>query len=147
MCGWGPGRASGRRVVHGGVPAWWGRGPGVAADGTGLDADVAIDVASVPGEVPRGVVETVGAAAAEALRNSVRHAAGAERVVGVVVSPGLIEVSVEDRGPGFDADRVDEQRLGIRGSILERMRSLPGGAAVVESRPGSGTRVVVTWRI
>ncbi len=112
-----------------------------------FDADVAIDVTAVPGEVPRGVVETVGAAAAEALRNSVRHAAGAERVVGVVVSPGLIEVSVEDRGPGFDTDRIDEQRLGIRGSILERMQALPGGAAVVESRPGSGTRVVVTWRI
>lgn len=65
----------------------------------------------------------------------------------VVTSPGLVEVSVEDRGPGFDTDRIDEQRLGIRGSILERMQALPGGAAVVESRPGSGTRVVVTWRI
>lgn len=111
-----------------------------------FDADVAIDVTSVPGEVPRGVVETVGAAAAEALRNSVRHAAGAERMVGVVTSPGLVEVSVEDRGPGFDAGRIDDRRLGIRGSILERMRALPGGTAAVESRPGSGTRVVVTWR-
>jgi signal transduction histidine kinase len=112
-----------------------------------FDAEVAIDLASVPGEVPRAVVETVGAAAAEALRNSLRHAAGAERAVDVVTSPRLVEVSVEDRGPGFDVDRVDAQRLGIRGSILERMRTLPGGGAVVDSQPGGGTRVVVTWRI
>ena len=71
----------------------------------------------------------------------------ADVAIDVVTSPGLVEVSVEDRGPGFDTDRIDEQRLGIRGSILERMQALPGGAAVVESRPGSGTRVVVTWRI
>jgi signal transduction histidine kinase len=64
-----------------------------------------------------------------------------------VTSPRLVEVSVEDRGPGFDVDRVDAQRLGIRGSILERMRTLPGGGAVVDSQPGGGTRVVVTWRI
>lgn len=112
-----------------------------------VDADVAMDCTSLPGEVPCHVVETIGAAAAEALRNSVRHAAGAERRAEVSVVPDRIAVVVQDRGPGFDPDRVDDRTLGIRQSIIARTRALPGGAATVESAPGEGTRVLVTWQI
>ncbi len=104
--------------------------------------------------LPDGVAEAVIEAAAEALRNSVAHAdvadgdagARAHRSVHIRTTGAGIEISVLDDGRGFDADTIPQDRLGIRASVLARMRSTPGGAAEVVSTPGTGTRVVITWR-
>lgn len=112
-----------------------------------IDPAVEIDQSVGPGEVPGSVVDAVGAAAAEALRNCLLHAAAAPRRVDVSVSPAWIEVGVADEGPGFDRDQLDSRQLGIRSSIVARMEALPGGAARVDSAPGQGTKVSVTWRI
>src|SRR5829696_5370309 len=50
------------------------------------------------------------------------------------------EVFVRDRGQGFDVDDVGEDRMGVKGSILDRMER-HGGKASVRSRPGEGTEV------
>lgn len=112
-----------------------------------VDAGIDVECSRSPGEVPVQVIEKVGAAAAEALRNSVRHAAMAPRDVAVTVTPEQVDVLVRDSGPGFDLNRVDGRHLGVRNSIIERMRALPGGEATVESARGAGTRVLVSWRI
>lgn len=96
----------------------------------------------IPSEVATAMLE----ACAEALRNSVRHAAAASRAVHARVTTRAVEVSVLDDGPGFDVAAVNPARLGLAVSILDRMRSLSGGDAVVVSRPGLGTRVALTWR-
>jgi signal transduction histidine kinase/phage shock protein PspC (stress-responsive transcriptional regulator) len=49
-------------------------------------------------------------------------------------------VSVRDRGPGFDPDAVPEDRMGVRESIVGRMRR-HGGTARLRSAPGEGTEV------
>lgn len=49
-------------------------------------------------------------------------------------------VSVRDRGPGFDPDAVPEDRMGVRESVIGRMRR-HGGTARVRSAPGEGTEV------
>ena len=51
-----------------------------------------------------------------------------------------IEVFVRDRGQGFDLDAVADDRMGVKGSILNRM-ARHGGTATVRSRPGEGTEV------
>jgi signal transduction histidine kinase len=113
----------------------------VIGDGAEVTADVE------PALVPELVAVKLVAAAAEALRNSVRHAGpGAARTVTVTVRPGRAEVRVRDDGAGFDPASVPAGRLGVRGSILGRMSRLPGGFADVRSRPGAGTEVVVGWR-
>lgn len=96
-------------------------------------------------EVPAAVAEAVLAATAEAVRNAHRHAGGPTRVRLDLVGEGTVLVEVRDHGPGFDPRTVDPARLGISGSILGRMRALPGGAAELDSAPGSGTRVVIRW--
>ncbi len=95
---------------------------------------------------PPEVVRTVAAAAAEAARNTVRHAArAAGRHAHVTFSPGSITVTVSDDGPGFDTRAVPAHRMGIAVSIVGRMAGLAGGSADVESTPGRGTVVTLRW--
>ena len=83
---------------------------------------------------------TVAKAAREALVNASKHAhAGRVDVFGEV-EPDAVTVFVRDRGVGFDPSDVPEDRLGVRNSIVERMRR-HGGTAVVNSEPGDGTEV------
>ena len=103
----------------------------------GIDAD---DV------IPRDVGAALAEATEEAIRNSLLHAGDdATRAVAVTVGPAEIEVVVEDDGVGFSPRDVPQRRLGLRVSILERMRTLPGGDARVRAEPGSGTRITLTW--
>ena len=103
----------------------------------GIDAD---DV------VPREVAAALAEATEEAIRNSLLHAGDdATRAVTVTIGPAEIEVVVADNGVGFSPRDVPQRRLGLRVSILERMRMLPGGDARVRAKPGAGTRVTLTW--
>ena len=54
--------------------------------------------------------------------------------------PHATEVFVRDRGRGFDEGAVPEDRLGVRNSIVDRMRR-HGGTAVIRTAPGDGTEV------
>lgn len=100
--------------------------------------------------VPGEVVEAVSEALSEAVRNSLRHAGDedgyVQRLVRVTLSDDAVLVRVEDTGRGFNVDTIPSRRLGVRVSILKRMTSLPGGNAHIESRPGRGTVVTLSWR-
>jgi signal transduction histidine kinase len=91
-------------------------------------------------------IEALTAATEEALRNSVLHAGATNRTVHVHVGEDGAQVDVLDDGVGFDPSRVPPTRLGISESIRGRMEALPGGAAVVVSTPGVGTRVQLRFR-
>jgi signal transduction histidine kinase/phage shock protein PspC (stress-responsive transcriptional regulator) len=79
-------------------------------------------------------------AAREAMVNAAKHS-GADKVdVYAEVSGDRIEVFVRDRGKGFDAEEVPEDRLGVRGSIVDRMQR-HGGEAHIRTAPGEGTEV------
>ncbi len=107
-------------------------------DGPGPTAD--------PVGYPPEVVRTVAAAAAEAARNTVRHAATSTgRRAHVTFSTGSITVTVSDDGPGFDIRSVPAHRMGIAVSIVGRMSGVPGGSADIVSAPGSGTVVTLRW--
>jgi signal transduction histidine kinase len=80
------------------------------------------------------------AAAREALANAARHS-GADRIdLYAEVAAGTAEVFVRDRGRGFDPDTVPLDRLGVRGSIVDRM-ARHGGSATIRTAPGQGTEV------
>lgn len=111
-------------------------------DRRGVPVDVEGD--SGPELIPRGAAAEVEAAVDEAIRNALEHADGGQRVR-LSVGPSQLTVRVFDDGPGFHLDRLND-RIGVRQSILQRMNSLPGGSAGVESAPGSGTVVTVGWR-
>jgi two-component system NarL family sensor kinase len=57
---------------------------------------------------------------------------------------GWAVVKVTDHGRGFDPLATPPSRRGIAESITGRMLAA-GGQAAVDSRPGAGTTVTVSW--
>src|SRR5215207_7993421 len=85
-------------------------------------------------------VQALVRAVREALVNAAKHS-GADKIdVYAEVDDERVEVFVRDRGQGFDLDGVGEDRMGVKGSILDRMER-HGGKASIRSRPGEGTEV------
>ncbi len=88
-------------------------------------------------------------AAVEACLSNVRHHVGrdAEAWVFLEELDDRWVVSVRDDGPGIPAGRIEESaaqgRLGVRQSIVGRMRDL-GGSAALHSAPGTGTEWELT---
>ncbi|WP_434316546.1 ATP-binding protein [Leifsonia sp. P73] len=105
-----------------------------------VDHAVHFDVVSVGEPVLRAPAE-LAAAAREAMLNAARHAGGDVSVY-VESGTGTADVFVRDRGPGFDIAALPEGRLGVRESIVGRMRRA-GGHATVTSRD-TGTEIHLT---
>jgi signal transduction histidine kinase/phage shock protein PspC (stress-responsive transcriptional regulator) len=106
------------------------------AFGTPVEVVVVGDADLVPG----GTADAVVAAAREALTNAAKHSTAARIDLFAEIDDGQLEVFVRDRGVGFDPAAVGADRLGVRGSIVERVERY-GGTATVTSEPGSGTEV------
>jgi signal transduction histidine kinase/phage shock protein PspC (stress-responsive transcriptional regulator) len=85
-------------------------------------------------------IQALVRAAREAMVNAAKHS-GADKIdVYAEVDEDSVEVFVRDRGNGFDADAVAEDRMGVKGSIVDRM-ARHGGTATIRSAPGDGTEV------
>ena len=97
---------------------------------------VAIDLV-VTGDRP---LEPHGAALVQAMReallNAVRHG-GAPVTAYVEIGPSGVEAFVRDRGDGFELDIVPADRLGVRQSILGRMKRHGGSARVRRREDGT----------
>ena len=90
-------------------------------------------------DLPDGLV----AAAREAVLNAARHAGGTVSVY-AETARDRVEISIRDRGPGFDVEQVPAGRYGVRESIIGRMQRL-GGLATIAPGPGhTGTEVRLT---
>jgi signal transduction histidine kinase/phage shock protein PspC (stress-responsive transcriptional regulator) len=105
-------------------------------DHHGVDVDL-VCVGDCPFAEP---MRAVVAATREALVNAAKHAGTGKVDVYVEVSPAAVEIFVRDRGVGFDPADVPEDRMGVRGSIVDRMER-HGGSSEIRSTPGEGTEV------
>lgn len=120
---------------------------GAAIDESGAAVTRRIDAPPDKGRVrlPRRVAMALADAAAEAMRNAVRHG-GDDPAITTTVSAGAdrIEVTVTDDGPGFLPSAIGDTSQGIPLSIVGRMREI-GGSGEIDSAPGEGTRVRLRW--
>ncbi|SDH07581.1 hypothetical protein [Nonomuraea jiangxiensis] len=113
----------------------------VAGRARGIDVRRRLIQETVPGEV----AERFARAVTEALANVALHSGVREAELVSSRQDGEIRVEVADQGAGFDLARVPSDRFGVRGSILDTMRSLPNAGADISSGT-AGTRVSLWWR-
>jgi len=80
--------------------------------------------------------------AQEALANVVRHAEASRASVTLRRHQGRLELTIEDDGRGFDAEDVFAGSMGL--SIMRERAEAVGAVLRIDSRPGRGTRLVLT---
>jgi signal transduction histidine kinase len=91
-------------------------------------------------------LEALVAAAREALTNAAKFAAGGGPIrLYAEIENDRVKAFVDDRGEGFDPERVPDDRRGLRESIIGRIER-NGGHAEVRSQSGHGTEVELTLR-
>jgi signal transduction histidine kinase len=117
---------------------------GAALDQAAVDVEALYKVrveAVLVGDCPldERLLATVSAAR-EALTNAAKFAGGDQIDLYAEVTEQTVQVFVRDRGVGFDATAIPDDRRGVKHSILERMRQ-HGGHAEIRSEPGKGTEV------
>ncbi|AYG04258.1 sensor histidine kinase [Gryllotalpicola protaetiae] len=100
--------------------------------------------------LPESVAEALTAATVQAMMNSSQHAGGADVARSVTFS-GIgagdtagVRIEIVDDGVGFDVARVAPRRLGLANSIVQRVE-MAGGVARVDSAPGVGTAITLSW--
>jgi two-component system nitrate/nitrite sensor histidine kinase NarX len=85
-------------------------------------------------------LETANAIVAEALANAAKHSGAPEVSVRIRADLGELRIEVEDRGLGIADDGDEDPHFGLR--LMRARAEEIGGTIQIESKPGSGTRVV-----
>lgn len=98
----------------------------------------AVEVVTVGDAAMTEAHEALVQASREAMLNASRHGGGTVSVY-LEASDGQAEIFIKDRGPGFQVGDVPADRLGIRESIVGRMKRHGGSAAILST--GDGTEV------
>lgn len=94
-------------------------------------------------DIDPGSIQGLVAATQEAATNAAKHAKVNKIDIYAERLPDSIEVFIRDAGVGFDVDVIEEDRQGVRLSIIDRMER-HGGSASIHSEPGVGTEVELT---
>ncbi|MDR2930247.1 MAG: PspC domain-containing protein [Propionibacteriaceae bacterium] len=101
---------------------------------------VAVELVTVGDHEMTVEVDAIVRAAREAILNAAKHS-GADKVdVYAEVNEDAAQIYVRDRGAGFVTDDIGEDRMGIRGSIIDRMTRY-GGKVEIRSTVGEGTEI------
>ncbi len=92
--------------------------------------------------LPSDVLDAFLLALAECLENVRRHSGVTEAHVTITDDDTTVRAMVTDAGVGFNLDDIDSARLGLKESVIGRLREV-GGSARLFSSPGAGTTVVL----
>lgn len=117
---------------------------GMGRDRSALGLRINQQFDSLPKEIPKHVTEALVGATREALNNVVKHAQTAEAWLSAYGDGrGGVTVTIVDRGKGFDPN-IKSPGLGLIRSIKHRVLEV-GGTVRIDSAPGEGTSVELTW--
>ncbi len=109
------------------------------AAATGIDSELELSIAA--GRLDPELETVVYRLVQEALTNIVKHAEASGVTLQVAEAEGRLDVLVSDDGCGFDTE-AERDGFGLDG-MRERVE-LVGGELQIESKPGSGTRMMAT---
>lgn len=95
--------------------------------------------------IPADKAQALTEATLQAIDNARAHSKGKNFELTLnSPSEGKVEITLVDDGVGFRTDRIPRDRVGVRTSIISRMRNV-GGEAKITSEPSRGTRVELRW--
>ncbi len=100
----------------------------------------AVEVVTVGDAAMTEAHEALVQASREAMLNASRHGGGTVSVY-LEASDGQSEIFIKDRGPGFELGDVPADRLGVRESIVGRMKRHGGSAAILSTSDGTEVRL------
>jgi signal transduction histidine kinase len=108
------------------------------------DHETKVRVSGRPRRLPDAVESNLLRIGQEALANAVRHAQADEISVDLRFGEGVVRLSVQDDGCGFDVEHAAQAESGHFGlaGIRERVHNL-GGELSLLSRPGQGSELIV----
>jgi signal transduction histidine kinase len=113
------------------------RAEGIAAE-VELDHGLPVDLIVVGDITVTPSIDALLLAVREATVNAAKHAEADLVSIYIEVEPHNITAFVRDKGVGFSAAEIGEDRRGIAMSIRDRIERV-GGRAVLESAAGAGT--------
>jgi PAS domain S-box-containing protein len=94
-------------------------------------------------ELPPEVQVALYRIAQESLNNIVKHARARQAAIRVALAPAGVQLEISDDGLGFDPAATRLTSLGLR--IMNERAEAIGADLQLDSAPGQGTHVVVTW--
>ncbi len=101
---------------------------------------VAVELVTVGDHEMTVEIDAIVRAAREAILNAAKHSQAEKVDVYAEISDRKAEAFVRDRGRGFAVEDIGEDRMGIRGSIIDRMARF-GGKVDIRSTVGEGTEI------
>jgi len=110
-----------------------------AANRSGFALEV--NIADNLGEIPPDVEQCVYRVAAEALANITEHAGAKHVTLQLVRDQGLLRLTINDDGRGFNLEETDmTQKFGLKG--MQERAEMVGGEFQVKSQAGKGTTIL-----
>ena len=111
-----------------------------------VDADGPTVIVNIDERTPprAAIAAELAAFMTEAFRNAVRHAGATAIWVTGRITEDEGFLAVQDNGDGFDPDSIDPSRFGLIG--MRERAAMISGEFELESTPGSGTVVSMTWK-
>lgn len=89
-------------------------------------------------EVATALIDSIRAC----LENVLRHSGANVAEVDLAYTDAELTVIVSDQGEGFDPAAIPADRLGVRFSVIDRIRTA-GGTTKIWSAPGAGTSIMI----
>ena len=102
---------------------------------------VVFEHADVPVRLPPNLVLCLIRVVQEALQNAIKYSQAEQAAVDLRRGPAGLVLTIADDGVGFELEGAWRKGLGLV-SIRERVEAI-GGAVVIRTAPGAGTRVEV----
>jgi signal transduction histidine kinase len=93
--------------------------------------------------LPRELITQLLSIGREALSNIARHSKASRATIGASTQGGAVRLSITDNGVGFDPHF--QRGPAHQGLVNMRDRTVSlGGDLVIESKPGAGTRIILS---
>jgi len=93
--------------------------------------------------VPPPVLEVASSVIRESVANAAKHASGDDVAVAVRATRGVVEVTVEDHGRGFEPSSTGLRAGHLGLEMMRRRVAAVHGTLEIESAPGQGTTVFI----